>query len=274
MSRSRPDHILDPNGDVIIELRIEPGNGATKPHEESFQVCSRHLILASGYFRMKFAGPWKRAYQSRGSQCLRVPQDCNNLGMFLVLMNIFHGHSRGVPRKVSLGELVSFAALVETYECLDIVGFFADIWIRALKGRLPRTFSDTAKMWTYVAYIFQEPIVFQSMTKIAVKHGKRITSSDLLLPPDVCLEIEKQRVALNCQLLIFLKRTVLRLQVETSSNNSGSAGLTLGILSARLADLRLLNRRPTRPFYHERITTYLEALEHGVKGLRLCDART
>ncbi|EFE37240.1 hypothetical protein TRV_08109 [Trichophyton verrucosum HKI 0517] len=186
MTNCPTNHVLDPGGDLVIALQVEPEqHSVEKPHEESLTVSSRQLILASGYFREQFGGPWKLRHQPNCRHVFQLPLKCTNPEAFMILMKIFHGHSRNVPRKVTLRTLTDIALLVDTYKCLEAVEIFADTWIGALNSRLPKTYSEVAHMWTYVAYIFEKAHIFQMMTKLAVKSSKGPITSHLPIPPTV-----------------------------------------------------------------------------------------
>lgn len=186
MTNCPTNHVLDPGGDLVIALKVEPEqHSVEKPHEESLTVSSRQLILASGYFREQFGGPWKLRHQPNCRHVFQLPLKCTNSEAFMILMKIFHGHSRNVPRKVTLRTLTDIALLVDTYKCLEAVESFADTWICALNSRLPKAYSEVAHMWTYVAYIFEKAHIFQMMTKLAVKSSKGRITSHLPIPPTV-----------------------------------------------------------------------------------------
>ncbi|GBF61464.1 hypothetical protein TMEN_3963 [Trichophyton mentagrophytes] len=297
MTNFPTNRVLDPDGDLVIALRVEPEqHSVEKPHEEALIVSSRQLILASGYFRQQFNGPWKLKHQPTRRHVFQLPLKCTNSEAFMILMKIFHGQSRNVPRKVTLRTLTDIALLVDTYKCLEAVESVANTWICALNSRLPKTFSEIAHMWTYVAYVFEKTHIFQMMTKLAVKSSKGRITSHLPIPQTVFLKVEKQREALILRVLEFTNRTVSRLTHAATSNNCVSAGIILGILSVRLADLRLLGHKPGQDFHYasfatisktlnqlnieetssirhrtKTISSYLEALEKGIKGLQLND---
>ncbi|EZF68735.1 hypothetical protein H105_08753 [Trichophyton soudanense CBS 452.61] len=259
-------------------------------------VSSRQLILASGYFREQFDGPWKLKHQTNSRHVFQLPLKCTNSEAFMILIKILHGHSMNVPRKVTLRTLTDIALLVDTYKCLEAAESFADTWICALNSRLPKTYSEIAHMWTYIAYVFEKTHIFQMMTKLAVKSSKRRITSHLPIPPTVFLKVEKQREALILRVLEFTNRTVSRLEHVATSNNCVSAAIILGTLSVLLADLRLLGHKASQSFHYasfatiskalnqlniektpsirhrtKAISSCLEALERGIKGLQLCD---
>ncbi|KAF4629274.1 hypothetical protein G7Y89_g8873 [Cudoniella acicularis] len=78
-------------------------------------VSSKHLMLASPVFKVML-----------GNQNLKS-----------ILMNIVHGHTRKVPRRVSLRALSRLSILVDKYQMLGVVELFSDTWIQFLKKDLP-----------------------------------------------------------------------------------------------------------------------------------------
>lgn len=185
MTNCPTNHVSDPGWNSVIALRVEPQHSVEKPHEETLMVSSRQLILASGYFREQFDGPWKLKHQTNSRHVFQLPLKCTNSEAFMILIKILHGHSMNVPRKVTLRTLTDIALLVDTYKCLEAAESFADTWICALNSRLPKTYSEIAHMWTYIAYVFEKTHIFQMMTKLAVKSSKRRITSHLPIPPTV-----------------------------------------------------------------------------------------
>ncbi|OAL62770.1 hypothetical protein A7C99_5154 [Trichophyton rubrum] len=202
-------------------------------------VSSRQLILASGYFREQFDGPWKLKHQTNSRHVFQLPLKCTNSEAFMILIKILHGHSMNVPRKVTLRTLTDIALLVDTYKCLEAAESFADTWICALNSRLPKTYSEIAHMWTYIAYVFEKTHIFQMMTKLAVKSSKRRITSHLPIPPTVFFS---------------------RLEHVATSNNCVSAAIILGTLSVLLADLRLLGHKASQSFHYASFATISKAL--------------
>ena len=87
-------------------------------------------------------------------------------------MNIIHGHTRKVPRSVSLEILAKFAVLVDYYECFEAVEVFTDMWINELKEDLPKTYSRDLILWIWISWVFRQAEQFTATTGIALKQSR------------------------------------------------------------------------------------------------------
>jgi hypothetical protein len=91
------------------------------------RCSSKHLALASTYFRRIFEGPWKEnTNDSTGSP--RTVQALNwDKQALLVILNIIHGRTRAVPRHINLEMLAKIAVMVDYYGCLEAVEHFVEV---------------------------------------------------------------------------------------------------------------------------------------------------
>ncbi|KAG5916199.1 hypothetical protein E4U42_007775 [Claviceps africana] len=174
--RNREYHELDPDGDIVLHLRhITPGffdwvddDDDEQPvgwpatadvgdvESVSFKVSSKHLILASPYFRAMLCGGWKESITSvkrgenednsprgRVGELVESGQDglIENTALpettasrwdrrvFLLLLNILHGHHHDVPSRVDLHVMIRVAIMVDYYMCHDATAFFGNVWL-------------------------------------------------------------------------------------------------------------------------------------------------
>jgi hypothetical protein len=91
------------------------------------RVSSSHLILASSYFKRMLRGGWKEDCTLCAEGCLTIYVEDWDPDALLILMNIIHGHTRKVPRTVSLEMLAKLAVLVDYYECIEVVEVLSEI---------------------------------------------------------------------------------------------------------------------------------------------------
>jgi hypothetical protein len=135
------------------------------------RVSSSHIILASPYFKRMFKGNWKETHVRQSGRCVPIYMEDWDPEALLILMNIIHGHTRKVPRVVSLEMLAKIAVLVDYYKCYEVVELFSEVWIDQLKGDLPTVYSRDVILWILVAWVFTQPEQFQAATRIAQRQS-------------------------------------------------------------------------------------------------------
>ena len=131
MSLVRERIVLDPHGDALLLFEkvddVPPGEGLDH-HEDTvdrqehhktaeklsaqitrreveLQVSSKHLSLASGVFSHCIEG------QSKGiNDIISAPLPDDDCGAIQILLNIIHGLTRKVPRRVDFQNLYSWSS--------------------------------------------------------------------------------------------------------------------------------------------------------------------
>ena len=143
--------------------------GTSEPSEIRLRVSSKHLILASSYFKAALNGPWTESVSisADGSRCISA-NDWDPEA-FLILMHIIHGRNRHVPRVVSLELLAKIAVLVDYYNCMEAVEVFAEIWLPGLRSQLLAQDGRELILWLCVSWVFGYAEVFTAMTSIALR---------------------------------------------------------------------------------------------------------
>lgn len=154
------------------------GQGQGKPFsfwirpDIQLRVSSRHLILASPYFKAALNGPWKEAASISANCPHSIHADDWDPEAFLILMHIIHGRNRQVPRRVSLELLAKIAVLVDYYECHETVELFTELWLQELKTHLPVQVGRELTLWLCISWVFGNADVFASMTSIALRQSQ------------------------------------------------------------------------------------------------------
>jgi hypothetical protein len=146
----------------------------SEPSEVQMRVSSRHLILASPYFKAALDGPWREAASVSADCCRYIYADDWDPQAFLILMHIIHGRNRQVPRLVSLELLAKIAVLVDYYECHEAVEVFAALWLREMKSesQLPTQVSRELVLWLCISWVFGDVDVFTSVTSTALQQSR------------------------------------------------------------------------------------------------------
>jgi hypothetical protein len=181
------DHIIEPDGlrgDGSGEHGEERRN--SEPEEIQFRVSSRHLMLASPYFKKALNGPWEESAPDTADHRLYISAEDWDPQAFLILMHIIHGRNGQVPRSVSLELLAKIAVLVDYYECYEAVEVFAEIWLRQLKEQVPKKINRELILWLCVSWIFSAADIFTAVTKTALQQARGpLPTLYLPIPPAI-----------------------------------------------------------------------------------------
>ncbi|CAM1502773.1 Fc.00g075490.m01.CDS01 [Cosmosporella sp. VM-42] len=135
------------------------------------RVSSRHLALASEYFKKMLSGPWKESNVHPGSEYVVSAADWD-LEALLILMNIIHGHVRKVPRDLDVEMFAKIAVLVDYYQCHEVVELFVERWLQNLTTPSEWTYNRDLILRLFIALTFPDDATFTSMTAIALSSAR------------------------------------------------------------------------------------------------------
>lgn len=151
---------------------------ALSPHQESkpriekvqMRASSKHLILASSTFRISLSSDTYiegRMLQSQGTLAFPLPDE--DPDAMIILLNIIHGLSSKVPRRVDLDMLSRLAIAVNHRHMLEAVELWSDTWIENLKSDvgLPKSYTpEIALSWLFIFWVFRKAKDFREITQI------------------------------------------------------------------------------------------------------------
>ena len=187
---------IDPDGDLVL---YTPGNrlSADDEHDATFLVSSKHLTLASAWFKAYLSDRWYRdpvpADEGRAKIAIK---DCQPETL-LILLRMIHGFSRKVPQKVSFEQLVDISLAAEFYQCTEVVEPYVHTWMRVDQVWNP-TDEDpnfVAKC-IIVAWIFKIEHVLSVATKAATESSTDpFEAPDLPFPAFIKDAIDNNRTA-------------------------------------------------------------------------------
>ncbi|KAL7795234.1 hypothetical protein V8C37DRAFT_401048 [Trichoderma ceciliae] len=159
------------------------------------------------------SGPWYEATSS-GKVTREIRTSEWDAEAFLTILDIIHGQHALIPKSVSLELLAKIAAIVDYYDCNDVVEIFVDRWILLLQDELPSSYGKECMLWMSISWVFLRVDVLQSMTKIAIVGCRqRIQTMSLPLPDALTRIIEdKRNEVLNriLQILNSLRESLCR----------------------------------------------------------------
>ncbi|KAG5782216.1 hypothetical protein H9Q73_004144 [Fusarium xylarioides] len=110
-------------------------------------------------------GPdWKEGHDMRnhdGPFELSLPDD--NAAALKLICYIIHYQNKKVPRTLPAGDILAVAVVADKYDCVDILKFASESWLRT-SGDEP----DNLMLLTAAAYIFRNAQAFNEITRALV----------------------------------------------------------------------------------------------------------
>ncbi|KAL5866394.1 hypothetical protein ACKVWC_011429 [Pyricularia oryzae] len=153
----------------------------THQKEVRFRLSSKHMILASPYFKTMLGGPWREADE------LEVEAEDWDTEALLILMRVIHGQNQHVPRLIKLELLAKIAVLVDYYQCRDAIDLAAEIWIQQLTP--PEEPSKNLVFWLLISSVFRREEIFRAMTTIALRQSQGpLRAFNLPIPESILTE--------------------------------------------------------------------------------------
>ncbi|GIK07408.1 hypothetical protein Aspvir_003072 [Aspergillus viridinutans] len=173
----------------------EPASVAVETPQTRFKVSSKHLTLASNYFKdhlKKRISPTSTSDEPGYDEVHMI--DCDP-GAFLIVMNIIHGQGQRIPKEVDAAMLLKVAAVVRYLDCREACTFVVELWIKRLLEEKKVVYDtwDNCLKWAYISWALGFHSLFTSSTSAAM--SRRCLSStypaDLNLPERVKDDITK-----------------------------------------------------------------------------------
>ncbi|PNP78956.1 hypothetical protein FNYG_07821 [Fusarium nygamai] len=210
-------------------------------------VSGKHLELASPIFKTMVTGPFAEGKPDSSGFRLITASDWDPEA-FKIVLTIMHGYNRDVPRSLSLEMLVKVAMIVNYYDCLESVELYTDIWLEGLKSGLPTVYGRDCILCLFISWVFSEPVMFQNMTELALRHSQKlIETEDLPIPADILEGIYIARQSALAEIFSAIYELFDRLQEEQDCSFECSSML-LGVLTKELSKHGILHPRNAPPF--------------------------
>jgi hypothetical protein len=158
--------------------------------EIHMRLSSKHLSLASEYFRKLMTSDWIETKAENGYSYTITAEEWDKEAL-LLLMNIIHGQTQKVALEVDLVVLAKIATLVDYYKCHKAVHFFATIWINQLGTPLPSSYERDLLLRLFVSYVFSDERAFQKLTKTIIYESRGpIHTLGLAIPEEIIGEFQ------------------------------------------------------------------------------------
>lgn len=170
------------------EMRSEISEQLAEELKEiRMRLSSKHLTLASVYFKSMLKGPWQEVQSSENSPRLIIAEDWDEEAL-LRLMKTIHGYTRQVPRELDLERLAKMAVLVYYYQCHEAVEVFAESWLRVRPTRIYSSwkYGRDLVLQLVVSSVFHHQISMQHMIRIILDNScGPLNNLDLPIPQDL-----------------------------------------------------------------------------------------
>jgi hypothetical protein len=147
------------------------------------QVSSRHLSLQTEYFR-DMLGTTSKAPLSRGTDVVTIPPMEENLNATQILMDIIHGFTRKVPRRVDLQVFSQVVYLIDKWGCEEVAEILTDMWFEFLRPTMSECFDENWPSWIFICWVLRKPVERTILTKIAIWETKNETEVRVKRVPD------------------------------------------------------------------------------------------
>ncbi|KAI1804862.1 hypothetical protein F4811DRAFT_255904 [Daldinia bambusicola] len=135
--------------------------------EVKFRVSSKHLCLASEYFKRLLRGPWKEATSISEDGLRHVDAYHWDEEAMLTLMQIIHGRNYQLPWRPTLESLAKIAVLVDYYKCYEAVSLWAvKCWSFI---NVSNVFGRDTILGMLVGQVFEDFRLFDKATRVAMK---------------------------------------------------------------------------------------------------------
>ncbi|KAJ5328922.1 hypothetical protein N7452_009312 [Penicillium brevicompactum] len=165
---------IAPDGDIIL---YTPGKspspfGPPEPVQSvSFLVSSAHLKLSSKYFNTLLSDRWSGARDPTAGGLIAIEvNDCKSHILHMIL-DIIHGHTRKVPRQITLDRLAEFTVAIDFFQCVEVVELVAQMWIETLRPQVPSRWSAMIPTWIMISSVFNNAEILSQVSKIAAEEG-------------------------------------------------------------------------------------------------------
>ncbi|PGH10547.1 hypothetical protein AJ80_07493 [Polytolypa hystricis UAMH7299] len=212
------------------------------------RVSSKHLKLASAYFRRQLEGDWRESHDLKSKGFVEIPV-LGDFHAIVILMNVIHGYTRKVPRSVDLNMLTNMAILVDYYEFHEAVEVLTEMWIGNLEQSLPTTYSPDLVKWVSISFVFRKKDIFQKMTTIAQRHAKSaIQTLNLPILYRVIDEIDLRRRQSLSRIVSALHNLIVEFRKDSIPCKEGNTfecnSMLLGTLTKEMESRGLLHCDP------------------------------
>ncbi|PON24630.1 hypothetical protein TGAM01_v206560 [Trichoderma gamsii] len=226
------------------------------------QLSSKHLKLASDYFRTMMAGNnWKESTPKDGFS-FSVTANGWNEEALLTVMRILHGRTKVIPRTISLEKLAKIAVVIDYYNLHEAIDFSAKEWIYNLKEPPPTSFGRTLLLRFLVSWVFSEVYTFRQLSKIIIQESRGpVNAQSLPIPKAIIDALDQKRQELVSGVISGLESLQGKLREIPGECVFDCSAMTLGALMIDMKTMGL-DPLPKSPFHGYSFMTLKECVEN------------
>lgn len=238
-----------------------------EPSQSCFKVSMKHLVLASPRAKKMFEGNYAEAQPGTDGLRRWTFEPIFDAKAFRIVMNAIHGHTRKMPRTMTLRRLAKISAIVDDLDCSQSLWFYAKTWLAELDTYMD---DDNFRRWMLISFVFDEPELFESATTFAIRRGDRpFDACGLPIRPKIIGMItiwDSMRFRLTSQIdTIDAERDkhITRIvdgvaslieEVKTKECDPQCKSMTFGALTLYLISANLVLPSPSKPYLDLRLS--------------------
>ncbi|KAF2660953.1 hypothetical protein K491DRAFT_648246 [Lophiostoma macrostomum CBS 122681] len=213
------------------------------------RVSSKHLMLASSYFKRSLGGKLAEGHTLQSEGYVEIDMDGHDLDEMLLVMNMIHGRFRQLPSSVDLSTLTRIAVLTDYFHCHEVVEPFVDQWIERIRGEITQVYSKELIQWLCISQVFRKGDLFKAITRTALRQSRDLFDTpDLPIWNSVEDELNRQRTAAIEKLLSGLTSLLQDLLYDRDQCGYECNAFRYGLISKELASRGLHSPGPQAPF--------------------------
>lgn len=215
------------------EPPVEPSSiEHIKPEGLRLLVSSRHLRLASSTFRSMLDGPWKEGATINTGAIRSIRATEWDTEAFLIVLDIIHDQMLAIPDLVELELLAKIAAIVDYYNCHDVMKPFIDDWTRMLQSHIPSSYGKECVLWMSISWVFLDVVILKKMAMLAIMDCQGpIETIGLPVPQTLLRRIELAQVSITRAILGRIERLSESLCNKADRCVNGCEDVVLGSLT-------------------------------------------
>ncbi|KAI0812021.1 hypothetical protein GGR55DRAFT_608505 [Xylaria sp. FL0064] len=172
------------------------------PKKYVFKASSKHLILASDYFKKMLGGQWKESTTIHEDGLRHSVLENFNVDAVALVLRVIHGKVLGMPRNLPLELLLEIARVVDYLGCFEVMSFYTSTWVRHIESEIPVKSTVKLLHWICIAAIFRENAVFKRCTRtVMIESRTEIPSLGLPVLGMISDEINRRRICFLTQII-------------------------------------------------------------------------
>ncbi|KAI0881275.1 uncharacterized protein GGS22DRAFT_172801 [Annulohypoxylon maeteangense] len=224
-----------------------------------FLVSSRHLILASGYFRGVLRGPWKEGTVIHPDGRRHVSAEDWDETALLIVMQAIHGRNRNMPASITLDLEAKIAVLVDYYKCHEALMPWWVPWDKSPKPRFSPPFGRNLVLWILISSVTEQEEELEWAMRVAVRHSENSFPTMGLPIADIAEKIDQRRLDYLNQIFDYLYNTLANPNAENVGCDSSCSSVLIGALTTQMQEAGL-GLKPESPFIGYSIASLIKRI--------------